>query len=416
MRVFLNYTESVMYVFKHFQQDINYTSDLAKLIGEKPIALRRAITALRMEFFPAPQTTREMLDQAIKELDRSELAKKSSDVMYNNDIEALWKKAKCLTFNNDPDKTAYIQWFEAKREGIDWSYKNSQSRREGAETSLLKQIETLSKKLAIEQAKEEQGLEKREFLLSHNECENYLHTMYHWIRHQFDANPPDVPENFVSRAVVALRRKFGLNDYSDVENGKNPWEKSVEEQIASLRRANEKEGWGITEEDFIRLLTTAPAWPIGRSNFRSFRIRFGTGDAGVIETFKAHLECIKHVHSAKNFSTFENPKLDSEHLRLSLGNNTHIPCIEWCLMESNIEGDEASDEKLVWLWLFPEWADYRINQKRIGDLILGYDISHSDFQKAKWQFKPAFVFSPFLNQILFTSSLPDELEVGEASS
>ncbi len=65
--------------------------------------------------------------------------------------------------------------------------------------------------------------------------------------------------------------------------GKNPYEMTVEQQLTALRRANDEEKWGLTEDDFARLASSAPVWPKGKSAYRSFRIRFGEGDDGVAD-------------------------------------------------------------------------------------------------------------------------------------
>jgi len=112
---------------------------------------------------------------------------------------------------------------------------------------------------------------------------------------------------------------------------KNPFEMSVALQLAILRRANHEEKWGITEEDFIRLVKTAPAWPKGRHAYRSFRIRFGEGSDGVALTFERHVARIKWAFGEKCFWRWEHLHSGKvpykgepvERLRLLNGDQTH---------------------------------------------------------------------------------------------
>lgn len=154
---------------------------------------------------------------------------------------------------------------------------------------------------------------------------------------------------------------------------RNPFVLTVDEQIAALRLANTEEGWGIPEDVFVLLAATAPAWPKGRDSYRSFRIRFGTGDEGVARTFEAHAARIKRVHGDRKFWRWEH-LLSGKHpykgenverLRLLSGNANQKPCVEWCIVQldanrqresvASVRGSMSlADEGLVLAWIFPD--------------------------------------------------------------
>lgn len=155
----------------------------------------------------------------------------------------------------------------------------------------------------------------------------------------------------------------------------NPWAEDVDAQIERLRQMALARGWGFSDEVYERLASTAPAWPKGRHAFRSFRIRFGEGRSGVIETFEEHIKCIQHVYGDGNvdragsygwlrtgYATYGRRKR-FDCLRLFNGNNTHHACVEWVTLDLNahrvgksreVMRDESSlaDELLVFVWMF----------------------------------------------------------------
>ncbi len=129
----------------------------------------------------------------------------------------------------------------------------------------------------------------------------------------------------------------------------------------------------ISIEDIERLIKTAPAWPKGRLAFRSLRIRFGHGEMGVAQTFDRHVKMIKKVfHEGLTYLDVL-PTVKAPHyrdltrrLRLSVGNQTHKPTIEWILVDigANQEREELTDahfmqgladELLVFTWMFPSY-------------------------------------------------------------
>ena len=173
---------------------------------------------------------------------------------------------------------------------------------------------------------------------------------------------------------------------------RNLYATSVESQLADLRRANNEEKWGITEEDFARLAATAPAWPQGKQAYRSFRIRFGEGSEGVRLTFERHLARIKAVFGENGSSRWEGLDSAKGHLRLLNGDDSHRPVIEWVIVDlgthckRNCVADVRSkkslaDELLVVTWMFPDMiraipsvlspglfaAGYEFNLYRYGD-------------------------------------------------
>jgi len=52
-----------------------------------------------------------------------------------------------------------------------------------------------------------------------------------------------------------------VEDFIRRTRNRNPFEQSVDEQLAALRKQNAAGNWGIPEEVFDRLARTAPAWP-----------------------------------------------------------------------------------------------------------------------------------------------------------
>lgn len=185
---------------------------------------------------------------------------------------------------------------------------------------------------------------------------------------------------------------------------KNPFQKSSNELLAALHRANGEEGWGITEEVFERLAATVPAWPKGKNAYLSFRIRFGEGDEGVALTFERHTGRIKsvftekgywrweHLHSGK--ALFEGEPV--ERLRLLAGNDTHKACVEWVIIElgtyrkrenvTAVRGNESlADELLVAAWLYPEMVRAIDYDKNPGLFAAGYEVNIPERGIGVWQ-------------------------------
>ena len=185
---------------------------------------------------------------------------------------------------------------------------------------------------------------------------------------------------------------------------KNPFEISVENTLAALRRANDEEKWGIDEDVFARLASTAPAWPKGGHAYRSLRIRFGEGDEGVAKTFEAHAARIKTVFSEKGFWRWEHLHSGSvpfngkpvERLRLLAGNHTHKPVIEWVIadLDANRKRDSVTavrgpqslaDELLVIAWLFPDMIRAIDYVKLPGLFAAGYEVNVPEYADGAWQ-------------------------------
>ncbi len=185
---------------------------------------------------------------------------------------------------------------------------------------------------------------------------------------------------------------------------KNPYEVTVEEQLAALRRANDEEKWGITEEDFTRLAPTAPAWPKGKHAYRSFRIRFGEGDEGVAKTFEAHYTRIQRVFGEGGYwrwGCLHSGKVPYkgkpvERLRLLNGNHTHKACIEWIVVDLDthrkrksvtaVRGSNSlADELLVIAWMFPDRIRAIDHDKLPGLFAAGYKVNVPECDGEAWQ-------------------------------
>lgn len=170
---------------------------------------------------------------------------------------------------------------------------------------------------------------------------------------------------------------------------------SIEEQLTVLRRANNEmratnPNWDpISEEDFARLAVTAPKWPKGRYSYRSFRIRFGEGDEGVIRTFAAHWKRIQQI-----FGETATPRCEILHscpmpfknepvkrLRLSSGNHTHKPVVEWAQVKLSTHNPYA-DELLVLIWMFPNMICEPDNPQLVAN---GYEVNVPEYDASPWQ-------------------------------
>jgi|GEM_PF-3153574 len=209
------------------------------------------------------------------------------------------------------------------------------------------------------------------------------------------------------RALEALLREFFPFDVADppADPEKNPFERSTVELISELRRANIEENWGIAEDVFVRLLATAPAWPIGCDCYLSLRIRFGEGDAGVEKTFEAHAARFKRVH-AKNWRwefllSGKKPfnKKDVERLRLLAGNATHKPTVEWITVDlqanrtrssiTDVRGSSSlADEGIVIGWLFPKRVEAIDYEKWSAWFCAGYELNVPGYGGESWQGVP----------------------------
>jgi len=187
---------------------------------------------------------------------------------------------------------------------------------------------------------------------------------------------------------------------------KNPFEISLDDTLDALHRANDEEGWGIADEDFVRIAATAPAWPKGKHVYRSLRIRFGEGDGGVAMTFERHVARIKtvfggekgfwrweHLHSAPVLYKGEPVK----RLRLLAGNHTHKPVIEWVIadLDANRKRESVTavrgpgslaDELLVVAWLFPDMVRAIDFDKYPGLFAGGYEINVPEYGDEAWRY------------------------------
>jgi hypothetical protein len=185
---------------------------------------------------------------------------------------------------------------------------------------------------------------------------------------------------------------------------KNPYEMSIDEQLAALFNANDEEKWGMSEEDFNRLDDTAPAWPKGRHAYRSFRIRFGKGGEGVARTFEAHVARIQRVFGEEGCWRWEHLHSGSvpyegepvECLRLLAGDHTHKPVIEWIITDLGMhrkrdsvtavrDSRSLADELLVIAWLFPDMIRAIDCDKFPGLFAAGYEVNSPVHDVEAWQ-------------------------------
>jgi len=178
----------------------------------------------------------------------------------------------------------------------------------------------------------------------------------------------------------------------------NPHYLSVEDALGRLRQANEEEGWGIGESAVAALAESAPEWPDGRLAFRSLRIRWGSGNAGVAGTFERHAARIERIFDPKPLR-WEHLRSDTDRLRLLAGNDAHRPAVEWVLTDLGENRERKSveavrgpsslaDEGLALAWLFPEYVrsiDY-------GDspalFLAGYELNVPGHDARPWQHVP----------------------------
>ncbi|OGM00321.1 hypothetical protein A2480_03505 [Candidatus Uhrbacteria bacterium RIFOXYC2_FULL_47_19] len=233
----------------------------------------------------------------------------------------------------------------------------------------------------------------------------------------------EIKQNEMSATLRSLGEAGATTDHSDWMRGrgnaallvqfidqqrglseKNSYETSVELQLTALRRANDEEKWGLTEDDFARLASSAPTWPKGKSAYRSFRIRFGEGDEGVAKTFEAHYARIQHVFGEGRYWRWEHlhsGKVEYngkpvERLRLLNGNHTHKAVIEWVVVDLDTHRNRESitavrgskslaDEILVIAWMFPDMIRAIDYDKLPGLFAAGYEVNVPEYGGEAWQ-------------------------------
>lgn len=187
------------------------------------------------------------------------------------------------------------------------------------------------------------------------------------------------------------------------EQGCNPFEQTVQEQIAALRKQNELGNWGIAEDVFTRLLETAPSWPKGKDAYRSFRIRFGEGDEGVALTFERHASAMKRVHAKYwRWELLHSKPMpyegeDLERLRLLAGNATHHAVVEWVVindLSANrkresitdvCDSKSLADEGFVLAWLNPKRVQAIDYKEWCAFFLGGYEANVPENDDESWQ-------------------------------
>lgn len=201
-----------------------------------------------------------------------------------------------------------------------------------------------------------------------------------------------------------------VEDFIRRTRNRNPFEQSVDEQIAALRTQNE--AWRacgmptVSEADIERLAKTATAWPVGRDAHRSFTLRFGEGTEGMALTFEAHNAAIKRVHGAKYWRwellhSKPMPYLGKpvNRLRLLNGDATHHATVDWCIIPdlsafrqrqdiTSVRGPKSlADEGLVLAWLNPkrvEAIDYKYKEW-CAWYCGGYELNVPEHVDEEWQ-------------------------------
>ena len=238
------------------------------------------------------------------------------------------------------------------------------------------------------------------------------------------ANPiTEIKQNEMSATLRSLGEAGATTDHSDWMRGrgnaallvqfidqqrglseKNPYETSVELQLTALRRANDEEKWGLTEDDFARLASSAPAWPQGKHAYRSLRIRFGEGSEGVQQTFERHVARIKSVFGESGFWRWEHLHSGKmpykgkpvDRLRLLNGDHTHKAVIEWVIVDlgthrkrdniTAVRGSKSlADELLVIAWMFPDMIRAIDYDKLPGLFAAGYESNVPECDGEAWQ-------------------------------
>lgn len=190
---------------------------------------------------------------------------------------------------------------------------------------------------------------------------------------------------------------------------RNPFEQTVEQQLAALRVQNELGGWGISDKTLLTLALSAPAWPKGKDAWRSFRLRFSEGSEGVYLTFERHAAAMARVHGDKFWRW---PNLHSkptpvngqgepvERLRLLNGNESHHAVVEWIIISdlsafrkrdsiSAVRGEKSlADEGLALTWLCPERFQAIDYDEWSAVFFAGYEASVPGYDADGWQYVP----------------------------
>jgi hypothetical protein len=181
---------------------------------------------------------------------------------------------------------------------------------------------------------------------------------------------------------------------------RNPFRISIDKTVRRFRDAVLQEGWPVGEDQYAYLSAIAPEWPAGKRAFRSLRIRFGSGDDGIAQTFDAHAARIRKIFEPK--FRLEKPLCsDKEHLRL-LGNRNHAhkPVVEWVVFDLDANRKRSSiavvrhpleslvDEGLVFAWLFPEYVRAIDHKENPGFFLAGYELDSPKRVDSPWQSVP----------------------------
>ncbi len=222
-----------------------------------------------------------------------------------------------------------------------------------------------------------------------------------WLRRMKDGKPAN------AAAVVQF-----IDDQIRLEAEalvKNPFEMTVEEQIASLRAAYAETFVPlgipmISEEEIITLIATAPAWPKGPDCYRVFDLCWGEGRDGVIQTFEAHAARFKRVH-AKNWrwnlllsGNHPYKGKDVDRLRLLVGNETHKPCVSWTIVDlsanrqrrsiTDVRGPNSLAQVGIILgWLFPKRVEAIDYKEWYAWFCAGYESNVPEYDES-WQRVP----------------------------
>jgi hypothetical protein len=203
-----------------------------------------------------------------------------------------------------------------------------------------------------------------------------------------------VHSDWVRKGGAALLVQFMDDQLALAE--KNPYEISVGQKLAALHCANDEEGWGIADEEFIRLSKTVPAVPKGKNVYLSLRIRWGEGSEGVQQTFERHVARIKWVFGEGNFWCLDGLHSGKERLRLLNGDHTHKPVVEWVIVDLGthrqrdsivaVRGSKSlADELLVVAWMFPEMIRAIDYGYLAGLFAAGYEVNQPEDDDEAWQ-------------------------------
>jgi hypothetical protein len=176
---------------------------------------------------------------------------------------------------------------------------------------------------------------------------------------------------------------------------KNPFAVPVETLLERLAQANRAQRWGITKGVFTHLHETAPTLPEGRLAFLSFRIRLSKGQKGVEQTANTHIREIIRVHGKKKVWWWYHLRTDKKHLRLLLGNKTHKPVVEWCVIDlethrerpniTAVRGPKSiADEGLVLAWLYPDYPRSIDHKEKPGYFLGGYEMNYLVHDEGPW--------------------------------